>query len=198
MNEIWKRRAKMVLRITEIILGVALLAVLLELVLVLLNPPGPAPEIRFVRSYTPPVAEPATVPANPPPAPAPIVAEKPKAQPPPAAPRPQAPVLLDFENLRRLLGVAKAPSANNGYGGGNYGGNDSAGNGGGNSGNPNITLVTVVPVLVPPDKAPPTNNPTPPATNNVPTPPTETNRVNNINSNTETNNETPAFRLSVP
>jgi len=200
MNEVWKKRAKLVLRGTEIMLGVALLAVLLELVLVMLNSPGPIPEIRFVRSSAPPVAEPAVVPAPLPPAPAPVIAEKPAAQPPPAAPRPQAPVLLDFENLRRLLGVAKAPPANNGTGGGIYGGNGSAGDGGGQTGSPSIAMVTVVPVIVPPDKAPPTNNPATPSTNDAPSNVTQadTNRVNNTNSNTDTNSPAPAFRLSVP
>ena len=204
MNETWKKRARMALRGFEILLAVMLLAVLIELVLVMVTAPGPVPEIRFIRVSPPPaeaVDTVALVPAKFPPAPEPAAPVKPAvpAAVPPAPRRPAPPALLDFENLRRILGVAKAPVVNNpGSGGGSDGGTPGAGAGG--------QVVALQPLMVPQTNGVPAS-PTPPGTNGAPerARPPETNRTdaaaanagmstNNVN----TNLDSPVFRISVP
>ncbi len=202
MNEIWKKRARMALRGFEILLAVTLLAVLVELVLVMVNAPGPVPEIRFMRRSAPPpetAAPTHLVAVELPHVPVPPVQEKPVVAAPPVR-HPAPPVLLDFENLRRLLGGAKAPAVNQAA---STGGPSAAGGNQGSS-SPAMQLVAVTPMVLLGTNALPVTN-APPATNNVPPAerPKETNRVDNTSSNTSTNsvstnNNSPVFRISVP
>ncbi len=196
MNDTWKKRTRVAFRVFEVILAVALLAVLLELLLVMLNAPGPVPEIRILRSAQALEEMPAVVlaPAELPPAPVQAVAAP--AVPPPAPRRSGPPVLLDFENLRRLLGATKTSPGNNVPGGGG-GGNGAPSGGAGSS--PGYPLPVFSPVLIPATNAPPAPNATP-VTNDTPVAerPPETNQTSVASSNTNTNNDSPVFRFSVP
>jgi hypothetical protein len=199
MNDTWKTRARMGFRVFEVLLAVALLAVLLELLLVMLNAPGPVPEIRILRSSSAPEVAPAVVlaPAELPPAPVPV-AVVPPVVPPPAPRKPQPPVLLDFENLRRLLGVAKSPPSGNNPP--NISGGHGEPSGGAAGSSPGYPLLVIAPVLIPPTNGVPvTNAPTPPATNDAPVTqrPPETNQTTVASANTSTNDPN-VFRFSVP
>lgn len=131
MTENTKARLRFAWRAVEALLALGLLAILAELVLVLVNSPTPTPEIRFIRREVQPEAAPEVAVNNPPekmqaapeiampakakapfdrPA-APGVAAQPergrvKANNPPA--RPATPPLLDFTNLRRVIGLTPA------------------------------------------------------------------------------------------
>lgn len=173
MNETWKKRARAGLRVIEVTIAVALLVVLLELVLVLRSSPGPVQEIRIVRVERPAVEVPPTVlvPAEMPPAP--VAPEKKAAQAPPAPRRPAPPALLDFENLRRLLGVAKPAPVRASPGGGGSG--DDVPSAGGYRSAPIPFVVAVNPVIMG-------------TTNNV----TGTNSIPGTNNAVQTTNSAPA------
>jgi hypothetical protein len=195
MNELWKKRARASLRIFEVLLAVALLAVLIELLLVFRNAPGPLPEIRIIRSQQPPEAASSVVPkpeALPVPPAAPVPERK-AAQAPPVPRRPEGPVLLDFENLRRLLGITKPATVTVvTYGGGGDGANDFA------DGPRTVTVLliaTLNPVIIGPTNAALFTNSLP-TTNGASG--VISNQVATVAANTRRNGEPPVFRLSVP
>lgn len=191
----------MAFRGIELLLAFALLAVLIELVLVLVNAPDPVPEIRFIRVQTPP--QEAALPNGLKPVEMPVTAApelaaaplKPVAAPRPVVRKPEPPAppaLLDFANLRRLLG---------GRGGGSSAGGSAGGQGSvANDPAPPPTVV-MGPGVIPAPDAPPTSG-NPPVPGTPPPAQAPTNGENPVVSNTSTNNthleSTNTFRISVP
>jgi len=201
MTENTKARLRFAWRAVEALLALGLLAILAELVLVLVNSPTPTPEIRFIRREVSPEAAPEiavnnapeklkaapeiAVPAKPKDRPAAVGAAAPpprdriKVNHPPA--RPETPPLLDFANLRRVIGLtpARNPSPVS---------DDTR----------ESQIVVINPIVVPGTNGLPNgggNTNTPPATN-APGSTTQTNDMKS--SGTSTNLIGPTYRLSVP
>jgi len=204
MKETWKKRSRAGLRVIEVTVAVALLAILVELVLVLRSSPGPMQEIRIVRVERPAEDVPPAVlvPAEMPPAP--DAQEKKAAQAPPAPRRPVPPALLDFENLRRLLGVAKPAPIRVSPGGGGSG--DDAPSAGGSHSMLIPLVISVSPVIMGvtnivtgTNSLPGTNNVVQ-ATNSAPAQGAvvATNQVPKEAVKRGVNNDPQVFRISVP
>jgi hypothetical protein len=192
-----KERLRYVWRGVEALIAVALLAVLLELVLVLANSPTPTPEIRFI-SRGPQRETTLEVTANNAPEkmqPAPeiaLAALKPKARPNAPAPQPRVPrqannppgppmtpPLLHFENLKRVIGFSPSPQTS-------YTEENS----------PKMVIINPVLLVITNSQSSSGGKTNSPGTTNAPSSGNQTNETKN--SGSTITNSGPVFRLAVP